>query len=189
MILGFTIDVLLAAVYALFLVGIAIVLEFVARHSHDRSEHFRNSGFIYRKGLDVWECPAGQHLKRERTDLARKIAHYRAPARHCNACPNKADCTDSDEGRLLESRLGAWLHSEMSRFHRGISLALIFLALVILTLEMLWHHARQDWVILGALWVPIGFLGYRHLISFLKPRAQSEPTPAVSSSVQFRRHP
>ena len=47
----------------------------VARHSHRRSEHFRNSGFVYKQKLDVWQCPTGHHLTREQTDFERKIAH------------------------------------------------------------------------------------------------------------------
>jgi hypothetical protein len=78
MITGPSLEVLLAAGYAVFLVGIAIVLEMVASHSHRRSERYRKSGFFYKKVLDVWDCPAGRHLPSERTDLERNIAHDRA---------------------------------------------------------------------------------------------------------------
>jgi hypothetical protein len=168
MIHGVHIEVLLADCYALFLVGVAASLEFLARHSHHRSEHFRNSGFVYKHKLDVWECPTGQHLKREKTDVKRKIALYRAPAHKCNACLLKQDCTDSDNGRLLESRLEAWLQSELSRFHRGISLALLFLAILILITEMLLHREKHDWVVLAVVLCPIGFVGTRYLVSFLE---------------------
>ena len=79
MIHGIHLEVILTGGYALLLVGIAVILEFVARHAHHRSEHFRNSGFTYKKNMDVWECPTGHHLTREQTDFERKIAHYRAP--------------------------------------------------------------------------------------------------------------
>src|SRR5215831_6333138 len=128
MIYGMHIEVVLAAAYALLLVGVAAVLEYLARHSHRRSEHYRNSGFTYKQKLDVWECPTGHHLTREQTDFERKIAHYRAAAHKCNACHFKKNCTDSDDGRRLESRLDAWFQSELSRFHRGISLTLLLLA-------------------------------------------------------------
>src|SRR5215472_13319245 len=127
MIKGVHIEVILASGYALLLVGIAVILEFVARHSHRRSEHFRNSGFTYKAHMDVWECPQGHHLAREQTDFERKIAHYRASAHKCNGCPIKGNCTDSHDGRRLESQLDAWLQSELRRFHRGISLALVLL--------------------------------------------------------------
>ena len=136
MIHGIHIEVLLAGGYALLLVGVAVILEFVARHAHNRSQHFRHSGFVYQKKMDVWQCPTGIHLTREQTDFQRKIATYRAPAHKCNGCLVKGDCTDSHHGRVLESRLDAWLQSELNRFHRGISLALLLLAVLILAAEM-----------------------------------------------------
>ena len=146
MIHGVHLEVILAGGYALLLVGVAVLLELVARHSHRRTEHFRNSGFVYQKKLDVWQCPTGHHLTREQTDFERKIARYRAPAHKCNACHCKQDCTDSDDGRVLESRLDAWLQSELSRFHRGISLALLLLAILFLGAEMYCHQEMRDWL-------------------------------------------
>ena len=63
MISGFHIEVILAASYAVFLAGLAFVLELLAQHSHKRSECYRNSGFVYFQKLDLWECPAGRHLR------------------------------------------------------------------------------------------------------------------------------
>ena len=171
MIHGVHIEVILAAGYALLLVCVSVILEIVARHAHHRSEHFRNSGFVYKKQLDVWECPTGHHLTREQTDFERKIAQYRAPAHKCNVCHCKKDCTDSDDGRVLESRLDAWLQSELNRFHRGISLALLLLAVLILTVEMFEHQAARDWLVLGVLLLPIGFAGSRYWV-FFSERAQ-----------------
>jgi hypothetical protein len=176
MIHGVHIEVFLAGGYALLLVGIAAILEIVARHSHRRSEHFRNSGFTYQKKLDVWKCPAGHNLTREQTDSERKIAHYRAPAHKCNACHLKEDCTDADDGRLLESRLDAWLQSELSRFHRGISLTLLFLAALILAVEMFEHQGMRDWLVLGTLLMPIGFTGSRYLVLFAELKRKTERT-------------
>jgi hypothetical protein len=168
MIHGVHIEVLLAAGYALFLVGVAAILEFVARHSHHRSEHFRNSGFVYKQKLDVWECPTGHELKRVKTGLTHKVAHYRAPAHKCNVCLRKKDCTDSDDGRLLESRLDAWLQSELNRFHRGIYQALLLLAAIILMAEMVRYPERHEWVVLVVVLLPIGFAGFRYLSSFME---------------------
>jgi len=149
-------EVLFAEGYALFLVLVAATLEFAARHSHHRSERFRNTGFVYKRHLDVWECPTGHHLKREKTDFQGKIAHYRAPAHKCNACPLKNDCTDSDHGRLLESRMDGWLQSELSRFHRGISITLLLLAVFILLIEMMRYSENNDRIALAILLLPIG---------------------------------
>ncbi|MBV9490234.1 MAG: hypothetical protein JO069_10985 [Verrucomicrobia bacterium] len=185
MIHGIHLEVVIVDAYALFLVGVAAILEFVARHSHERSEHFRNSGFVYKRGLDVWECPTGHHLERERTDFERKIAHYRAPAHKCNNCRCKQDCTDSDRGRLLESRVDSWLQSEMSRFHRGISLALFLLATIILVGEMFRDPDRSDWLAIAVLLLPIGFCGSRHLAAFFeRPAGQRSSSRATLTERQ-----
>jgi hypothetical protein len=174
MIYGIHIEVVLASAYALLLVVVSLVLEWLARHSHHRSEHYRNSGFVYNKNEDVWQCPTGHHLTREQTDFERKIAQYRAPAHKCNVCHCKNDCTDSDDGRLLESRMDSWLESELRRFHRGISIALLVLASLILAAEMVRYRAIWDWVLLGTLLVPIGFTGSRHFVSFSEPSRKAE---------------
>ena len=49
MISGIHAEVLLAAAYALFLVGTAALLEIFARHSQRRADGYRNSGFEYRR--------------------------------------------------------------------------------------------------------------------------------------------
>ena len=166
MIHGVHIEVVLAAGYTLLLVCVATILEWLARHSHRRSEHYRNSGFVYKPKLDVWQCPTGHHLTREQTDFERKIAQYRAPAHKCNVCHCKKDCTDSSDGRVLESRLDAWLQSELRRFHRGISLALLLLAVLILTAEMMTYCETREWILLGGLLVPIVFFGSKYSVSF-----------------------
>jgi hypothetical protein len=174
MIFGVHIEVVLAGGYALLLVGVAVILEMVARHSHHRSEHYRNSGFVYKRKLDVWQCPTGHHLTREQTNFERKIALYRAPAHKCNACHCKKDCTDSEDGRVLESRLDAWLQSELRRFHRGISLALLLLAAFILAAEMMEYRALHEWVLLGVLLAPIVFAGSKLSVSFWERERKSE---------------
>lgn len=166
MIYSIHIEVVLAASYALLLVGVAAVLEYLARHSHRRSEHYRNSGFFYKRKEDVWECPTGHHLKRVETDFERKIARYRASAHKCNVCHCKKDCTDSDTGRELESRLDSWIQSELRRFHRGISLALFLLAAVILAAEMMRYHDWREWLLLAILLAPIGYTGSKLSVSF-----------------------
>src|SRR5215470_11573022 len=116
--------------------GVAFFLELLARRSHKRAGSYRNSGFIYFAGLDYWQCPAGQQLVQLKTDHQRRIKIYRAPASACNSCSLKLNCTDSNEGRLLESRLDTWIESELRQFHRGISLALLVLATIILLGEI-----------------------------------------------------
>jgi len=148
---GLAPEVWLAGAYALFLGLSALALEGMARHSHRRSEQYHLSGFRYRHELDLWECPAGSELHRHQTDHRRKIVRYRAAAHTCNACGLKASCTDSFEGREIEKRTDSWLTSELRRFHQGLSLALLTLAILILTVEIFRHHEPGDLVWLGGL--------------------------------------
>lgn len=179
---GIHIEVVFAGAYALLLACIAVILEIIARHSHRRSGHYRHSGFTYIKKLDVWECPTGHHLTRERTDFDRKIAHYRAPKQKCNACQVKHRCTDSEDGRRLESHLDAWLQSELSRFHRGISLTLVLLAVLILAAEMFRYQDARDWMVLAVLLIPFGFIGSRHLAVFIDSAPRNKPDRGEPSS-------
>ena len=57
---------------------------------------------------------------------------YRAKAHICNGCPLKDACTDSDSGREIVRPLDPWPHSEAGRFHRGLSLVLVGLSLLLL---------------------------------------------------------
>ena len=157
MILGVHVEVLLALIYAFFLIGVASFLEFLARHSHKRAEGYRNSGFTYFHELDRWNCPAGQQLLPLKTDHRRRVTVYRAPASACNSCSVKSSCTDSSAGRLLERRLDSWIESELRRFHRGISLTLLVLATILLVAEAFRYSHPHDREALLGLLLPLGF--------------------------------
>jgi len=159
MIRAIPIEVLLAAGYAVFLVIVAVALERLARHSHRRSEQFQVAGFKYHPIPDHYECPTGQHLKRQEIDRHQRVVRYQAPGHVCNKCSFKVNCTDSDTGREIERRLDSWLDSELQRFHRGISLALMFLAVLILVIEMVRHNRPEELLLLAALLAPIGAVG------------------------------
>ncbi len=61
-----------------------------------------------------------------------------------------------------------WPQSEIERFQRGISLALIALALFIMTLEAGRHHATGDVALLAVVAVPGLALGVRLMNKFTK---------------------
>ena len=147
---GLDTEVLLAAGYAAFLLVAALALDGLARHTHRRSERYRTAGFRYHSDHDAWQCGEGQHLRLHELDDERRLARYRARAEVCNRCPAKPGCTDSDDGREVVRALDPWPHSEAGRFQRGVSLALVALALLIALVGAARHHAAPELLLLGA---------------------------------------
>lgn len=145
--------------YAVFLVGTAAALDLLARHSHLRSQRFRTAGFRYHDHLDAWECPEGQHLWPRTFDRERRLVRYRGRPQVCNACPSKAACTDSDEGREVVRFLDDWPRLEAGRFHRGLALTLIVLAAVIAAAALARHHGPAEVAALGGVLALSGFAG------------------------------
>lgn len=152
------IEVVLATGYALFLIAAAFALERMARHSHRRSKLYELAGFRFHRDFDRWECPAGQQLHRSEVDNERRVIRYKAPAHACNACRIKSQCTDSHTGREIEREIDSWLKSEIGRFHRGISLALLLLAASLLAIEAARYRQPQAELILGLPFVLVGLL-------------------------------
>ena len=101
--------------------------------------------------------PAGHQLIQLQTEHPRRVTTYRAPASACNPCTLKLNCTKSNEGRVLERWLDNWIESEPRQFHRGISLARLLLALLILRGEIVRYPALHDREALAALLVPLGW--------------------------------
>jgi hypothetical protein len=146
-------EVVLAAGYAALLIAVALVLEWLSAHTHRRALRYRTAGFTYSDDHDHWECPEGQHLWRHEVDHERRLVRYRAQAHVCNGCPRKHACTDSDSGREIVRPLDPWPHSEAGRFHRGLSLMLVALAILILVVEGARHHGGQEAALLAAVLV------------------------------------
>ena len=144
-------EALLALGYAAFLLAAAIGLDLLARHSHTRSTRYRTAGFSFQPELDLWECPEGQQLHRVETDHRQRLARYRASPRICNACPAKADCTDSDRGREITQSLDPWPHSEAGRFHRGVCVVLVFLAALISAIALVRSDGLAELLALTAM--------------------------------------
>ncbi len=151
----------LAAAYAVFLGLTALGLEWLARQAHRRSERFEVFGFQYHAEVDTWECPTGKHLHRTSGGADRRTVVYRAPAPHCNCCPIRSQCTDSDYGRTIERRVDSWLDSEVRKFHVGLSLALVLLAVLIVAIELVVHPRGADRLLLLAALAVIALPGLR----------------------------
>jgi hypothetical protein len=141
---------ILAAGYGVFLTFCAIGLDALAHLSHRRSDRYRTGGFAYLDAVDAWECPEGERLHRVETDHQMRLARYRARAHVCNACPLKDACTDSDNGREIVNALDPWPHSEAGRFHRGIAIAMVGFALLVILAGAGLNHRAADVAVLGA---------------------------------------
>jgi hypothetical protein len=144
------IEVAQAAGYAGLLIVVASGLEWFGRHSHRRSGQFRTAGFKYHGQLDVWECPCGHHLHPHYRDPVREVVRYRAPAHTCNACARKNDCTDSEHGREIIHSSESWIETEAGKFHRVLSLTLLFLAALILIAEMFRYPTLPEILLPGS---------------------------------------
>jgi hypothetical protein len=173
------VEVVLATGYAGLLIAGAFLLEWLSAHTHRRSLRYRTAGFTYDEDHDHWECPEGQHLWPHEFDQDRRLVRYRAKAHICNGCPRKAACTDSDRGREIVRPLDPWPHSEAGRFHRGIALLLVGLAILILIVETARHHRAEEAMLLAALLVT-GVLAARRLAHDLRAHPANFPDPTPS---------
>jgi hypothetical protein len=174
-------EVFLAVSYAIFLLGVALGLDLLARHSHARSERYRTAGFTYHHSHDAWICPEDQILMRSEVDHERRLIRYRGRPQICNNCPTKADCTDSDEGREIVRAMDPWPHSEAGRFHRGISLAVVSIAGLILATEAIRNHAPFELAVLGIVLAVVALVAW-HLHAAFRATPTNFPVPQVVSS-------
>jgi len=173
-------EVLFVVAYAVFLLGVSVGLDLLARHAHNRSERYRTSGFTYHHKSDAWICPEDQILTRSEVDHERRLVRYRGRSQICNHCPAKADCTDSDEGREVVKAMDPWPHSEAGRFHRGISLVVAFIAGLILATEAVRNHAPFELVILGTAVAAVVLVAW-HLHAAFRDSPANFPAPKALS--------
>jgi hypothetical protein len=159
-------EAIMLAGYAVFLVALAGALEWLSAHTHRRSLRYRTAGFTYDELHDHWRCPEGEHLWPHEFDHERRLVRYRAKAHVCNGCPRKADCTDSDRGREIVRPVDPWPHSEAGRFHRGLSLTLVAVALLVLATAAARNHGAEDVLVLGAVLALTLLAGRRLLRDF-----------------------
>ena len=63
--------------------------------------YYGPSRFTYDAAHDLYICPNGQPMHLTRMEYQAEKAEYQADAAACNACPLKAECTPSDQGRQV----------------------------------------------------------------------------------------
>jgi hypothetical protein len=176
-------EVFLAVGYAVFLLGVAVGLDLLARHSHARSERYRTAGFAYHHAHDAWICPEDQILLRSEMDHERRLVRYRGRSQICNHCPSKSDCTDSDDGREVVRAMDPWPHSEAGRFHRGISLVIVLLAALVLFVESLRNHGLLELAVLGPTLVVVLAAAWRLHAAFRRTPTNFPVSKAPPNSV------
>jgi transposase len=70
-----------------------------------RTPFYGASRFTYDPGRDEYRCPEGRVLRRRKAKYTEGVVVYRADAAICNACPLKAACTESSQGRQVQRSL------------------------------------------------------------------------------------
>jgi hypothetical protein len=141
-------EVLLAAGYGVALLAGALIVEWLSIHTHNRSQQFRTSGFEYDEMHDFWVCHQGEQLWPKEFDRERRLVRYRAKSATCRACEAYRSCTDDPEGREITKAIDPWPHSEAGRFHRGIAVMMVGLAVFILVVELIRHHMPAEIAVL-----------------------------------------
>jgi len=175
---GISIEVAAACAYAVLLLGAALGLDAMARHSNRRSGRYRTAGFEFKPEHDLWICPEGQELKRRSIDPQQRVVRYRASPQTCNACPAKDGCTDSHEGRELVQPVDSWPHSEAGRFHRGISVVLMALAILVIVIVAVRHHEPEELLMLALALLPVAIVLPRMLATVLHTPSGFPASPA-----------
>lgn len=120
----------MAAGYCVALVGLAYVIDALARRAASVAEGGASGGFTYHLDHDAWKCPQDQWLWPKSFDPDNRVMRYRGTPSICNACPVKDSCTTSHSGREVQRAVDSWPASEAARFHRGIACAVVVLGLV-----------------------------------------------------------
>ena len=70
-------------------------------HFEHDSPYFGQRDFTYDPERDVYTCPGGAVLRYRGNSYSTRVRIYQAPTEACQACPLRARCTDSSEGRKL----------------------------------------------------------------------------------------
>jgi len=79
---------------------------------------FGPAKFTYDAAHDRYVCPQGQSLLPFHTEYKTEKVEYRADAATCNACPLKAQCTPSDQGRQVHRSFHASYLERVKGYHQ-----------------------------------------------------------------------
>jgi len=80
--------------------------------------YFGPAQFTYDAEHDRYLCPTGQPLHLSKMEYSGQKAEYRADPATCNACPLKAQCTPSDQGRQVHRSFHASYLERVRSYHQ-----------------------------------------------------------------------
>jgi len=83
-----------------------------------RTPFYGASHFTYDSDRDEYRCPEGQVLRRRTAKYTEGVVVYRAEAATCQACPIKAACTESSQGRQVHRSLYAEYLERVHAYHQ-----------------------------------------------------------------------
>ena len=159
------------------------VLEFLARAHFHRAARYAHTGFAYDVELDRYECPQGELLTLHTFDDRNKLAVYKAPASSCNECVLKPFCTPHDAGRHVYHSLVEFRETDVGRFHRGLSLIILALAVVFSAGGVIaWWNKPGEWLLVIATGIGLILLwrGVRDTPETLDEAAERMAKPAAA---------
>lgn len=123
-------EVWLGCGYSVVLLGVAYLIDAMARRASKSRQLSSTNGFHYHADHDAWLCPEDQWLWPTSFDPENRVMRYRATPSVCNSCPVKDTCTTSASGREVTRAVDPWPASEAARFHRGIACAVVVIAVI-----------------------------------------------------------
>ncbi len=83
----------------------------------DRTPYYGPSRFTYDPVGDRYLCPQGEPLRRYTAKYTQEVWVYRASPDVCNACPVKAECTESSRGRIVHRSFHAEYLERVKGYH------------------------------------------------------------------------
>src|SRR4051794_9593156 len=82
-----------------------------------RTPFYGASRFTYDPECDEFRCPQDHPLRRSHAKYTEGVVVYQAEAATCNACPMKAACTESSQGRQVRRSLYAEYLDRVRAYH------------------------------------------------------------------------
>lgn len=162
-----SLDIFLISGYAVILLLIAVAFDRMGARSAARSASWRTGNFLYHDDADAWTCHEDQWLWPASFDPDKRVVRYVGQHAICGRCPAKAECSPTPGPRELTRQVDPWPHSEAGRFHRGVSVAIAAVALMMVLVSLLFSARTPADVVLLlaalALVVAVGIPLARHL--------------------------